>query len=162
LLRLALRLTDGARQDAEDLVQETFLRAARRFRGVPPAGLRSTEAWLARVLVNLVRDRSRRDKVRRVAAERREDVGPATQRATTPGPAESALARHDLRRALARLPARRRAVLVMHELEELDSGEIARLLGIARATVRWHLAAGRTELARALGAGRGEDDAERI
>ena len=52
--------------------------------------------------------------------------------------------------ALARLPARRRAVVVLHELEERDVPEIARLLGLARPTVRWHLAAARRELRRLL------------
>ena len=54
------------------------------------------------------------------------------------------------RSALARLPARLRAVVVLHELEELPVAAVARLLGIAAVTVRWHLLAARRELAAAL------------
>jgi len=145
LLRLAMRLTDGDRADAEDLVQETFLRAARRLRPLPVEPS-AAEAWLVRVLVNLTRDRFRRLRVRRAASP-----PDAASVAGAGDPESRALARHEVRRALARLPARRRAVVVLHELEELDSATIARLLGIARVTVRWHLAAGRAQLARELG-----------
>ncbi len=141
LLRLARRLVG---EDAEDLVQEAFLRAAERS-GMP-ADPERCEAWLVRVLVNLARDRYRRARVRRQAKVllARPDRAPDD-------PAAEALARRDVTAALACLPPRRRAVVVLHELQELDSGEIARLLGIRAVTVRWHLAAGRSELARLLG-----------
>ena len=51
---------------------------------------------------------------------------------------------------LTRLSPRRRAVVVLHELEGRPSREVARLLGIAEVTVRWHLLAARRELARVL------------
>lgn len=49
--------------------------------------------------------------------------------------------------ALATLEPRRRAVLVMHELEGLPIETIARALGVASVTVRWHLSKGRRQLA---------------
>jgi RNA polymerase sigma-70 factor (ECF subfamily) len=49
--------------------------------------------------------------------------------------------------ALDLLPPRRRAIVVMHELEELPISNIASLLGISAITVRWHLAMGRRDLA---------------
>jgi RNA polymerase sigma factor (sigma-70 family) len=52
--------------------------------------------------------------------------------------------------ALDLLPPRRRAIIVMHELEAMPVSAIAFLLGISPITVRWHLSAGRRELARAL------------
>lgn len=143
LYRLALRLASDPAA-AEDLVQETFLRAARRPQRVPAEPARG-EAWLVRVLVNLARDDYRRRRTRRAAA------ASLAHDARNPVDAAGAvLARHDVAAALARLPARRRAVVVLHELEELDAAAIARLLGIARVTVRWHLAAGRAELRRRL------------
>ena len=57
-----------------------------------------------------------------------------------------------MRQALAMLSPRRRAVVVLRELEDRSVEEIAKLLGIGRVTVRWHLAAGRKHLARILGA----------
>lgn len=151
LYRLALRLVSDPAV-AEDLVQEAFLRAARRPEGVPPEPARG-EAWLVRVLVNLARDDFRRRRTRREAA--------ATLARDERDPADAAgalHARHDVGAALARLPARRRAVVVLHELEELDVADVARLLGIARVTVRWHLAAGRAELRRRLAPSAAEEE----
>jgi RNA polymerase sigma-70 factor (ECF subfamily) len=141
LYRLARRLSGDA-ETARDLVQEAFLRAAR-SRSLP-AGEPGCEAWLVRVLVNLCRDRWRRRRVRR----RHEDDLPAP--AATGDPESSAVARATVRAALARLKPRRRAVLVMHELEGLPAVRVARLLGLRPATVRWHLSVGRKELSRLL------------
>jgi RNA polymerase sigma-70 factor (ECF subfamily) len=140
LYRLALRLAHDA-EDARDLVQETFLRAARRPGSLPPSD-GAGEAFLVRILVNLCRDRFRRLAVReRSAAALRES--PVEARAE-----DGALARDAVRRALAVLTPRRRAVVVLAELEGHSTAEIATLLGIARVTVRWHLAAGRAALER--------------
>jgi RNA polymerase sigma-70 factor (ECF subfamily) len=142
LYRLARRLAADA-EEARDLVQETFLRAARRPTSVP-GGEPGGEAWLVRVLVNLCRDRFRRREVR--------DQGrPFLPRpAAQPSPEAAAVARASVSAALAELPARRRAVVVLAELEGLSSAAIARLLRVAQVTVRWHLSAGRKELAQRL------------
>src|SRR6266496_3155093 len=63
LFRLARRLAPHA-DDALDLVQETFLKAARSPTSVP-VGLTSEEAWLVRVLINIRRDQWRRTAVRK-------------------------------------------------------------------------------------------------
>jgi RNA polymerase sigma-70 factor (ECF subfamily) len=142
LYRLARRLSRDA-DDARDLVQETFLRAAG-ARRLPDAA-RDQEAWLVRVLVNLCRDRWRHIEVRRRLTPTVESRGPA------PANQEAALlAKSVVWRALEALPPRRRAVIVMHELEEMSIADIARLLGITAVTVRWHLSTGRRELARIL------------
>ena len=137
LYRLAKRMS-GDSEIARDLVQDTFLRAAR-HRSLP-LGEPNREAWLVRVLVNLCRDRWRRREVRR----RHQNALPAP---TAGGdPESSAVARATVRTALARLKPRRRAVLVLHELDGLPAARIARLLGLRPATVRWHLSVGRREL----------------
>ena len=141
LYRLARRMSGDA-ETARDLVQETFLRAARR--SSLPAHESGREAWLVRVLVNLCRDRWRRQRVRR----RHEDDLPAPPVAGDPE--SSAVAKATVRAALARLKPRRRAVLVLAELEELPPADIAPLLGLRPATVRWHLSVGRKELSRLL------------
>ena len=142
LYRLARRLSRDA-DEARDLVQETFLRAARARQ--LPDGATGEEAWLVRVLVNLCRDRWRQMQVRRrlLPAIASTVMAPASQ--------ESALlAKSVVWRALESLPPRRRAVIVMHELEELSIAEVARLLGVAAVTVRWHLSTGRRELGRII------------
>jgi len=142
LFRLALRLS-ADREEARDLVQEAFLRAARKPGAVPEG---AEEAWLVRTLVNLCRDRHRRLDVRaRVHESLKRD-----QEAVHPE--EAAVVRAAVRSALGRLAPRRRAVIVLHELDGLPAREVARLLGIGEVTVRWHLMAARRELARLLDA----------
>jgi RNA polymerase sigma factor (sigma-70 family) len=153
LFRLARRMALES-EEARDLVQETFLRAARRPAAVPsgePAG----EAWLVRVLVNLCRDRFRRLAVR---ARARRDFGREPGASAHPEPA--VLARAAVQAALARLSPRRRAVVVLHELEEVPVERVARLLGISQVTVRWHLAAARKDLATLLSVGEREGGVE--
>jgi RNA polymerase sigma-70 factor (ECF subfamily) len=70
---------------------------------------------------------------------------------------ESALIAHSaIWSALDVLPPRRRAVIVLHELEERTVTDIAALLGITAVTVRWHLSVGRRDLARMLDTPKGE------
>jgi RNA polymerase sigma-70 factor, ECF subfamily len=142
LYRLARRLVPAA-DEALDLLQETYLRAAAARQSIP-AGRAAEEAWLVRVLINLRRDQWRRVAVRSryramtVAADERVD------------PEASLLTRQAVWRALDTLPPRRRAIVVMHELEGLPIDGIARVLGVRAVTVRWHLSVGRRALAREL------------
>ncbi len=143
LYRLARRLCRSA-EDARDLVQETFLRAARHAASVPD-GAPHEEAWLVRVMVNLARDRWRQQAVRA------RGVSEIVNRAPDPCDTESSLlARSIIWQALQRLPPRRRAILILYELEGTTIAAIARLLGVTAVTVRWHLSIGRRELAAAV------------
>jgi RNA polymerase sigma-70 factor (ECF subfamily) len=142
LYRLARRMS-GSADAARDAVQDTFLRAARSPHLVPD-GAPHEEAWLVRVLVNICRDEWRKRDVRRRAALQ---LGSARE-----GSSEAALiARTTIQHALQALPPRRRAILVMYELEGTAIPAIAALLGIRAVTVRWHLSIGRSELARLIG-----------
>lgn len=143
LYRLARRMT-ATPDDALDLVQDTFVRAATAL-GRVPQGAPAEEAWLVRVLVNLQRDAWRRAKVRtdHAAHGRRSEAGP--------DPEGRLVAAATIWRAVTALPPRRRAIVVLHELEDLPVARIAALLGITSVTVRWHLFRGRGELARVLG-----------
>jgi RNA polymerase sigma-70 factor (ECF subfamily) len=60
------------------------------------------------------------------------------------------VARVAVQKALAQLSPRRRAVVVLHELDGRTAAEIARLLGLTPVTVRWHLHAARRDLKRIL------------
>jgi RNA polymerase sigma factor (sigma-70 family) len=143
LYRLARRLTaDG--EAARDVVQETFLRVARAPRRVPP-GREGEEAWLVRILVNVCRDRWRQQSVRGRGIDA-EVLRPALPS----DPEAAAVAKSVVWRALGALPPRRRAVIVMHELEGIDVPAVARLLGVSLVTVRWHLSRGRLQLAAAV------------
>ncbi len=130
LFALACRMT-GDREDARDLVQETFVRAAG-SRTIPE----NAEAWLVQVLIHLCRDRRRRQRVRErhAAGHRRE------QAAATASPDL------DLWRAVEALPPRQRAAIVLHEVEGHAVVHVAALLGVSPITVRWHLLAARRRL----------------
>lgn len=152
LYRLARRLTSSA-DDALDLVQETFLKAARSPRSIP-VGVPDEEAWLVRVLIN-----TRRDEWRKRSSRNCHDVQafPAGSAATdSPSFEASVIARDTVWQALDVLPPRRRAIIVMHELEGLAVPAIASLLGVTAITVRWHLSVGKRDLIRALKPCRGK------
>jgi RNA polymerase sigma-70 factor (ECF subfamily) len=148
LFRLARRLS-GSSEDARDVVQETFLRAARSPASLPH-GTPNEEAWLVRVLINICRDRWRRLAVQRNGALSGELDGP--YQPSDPEPAF--IARSLVQQALGGLPPRRRAILVMYELEGMPIPAIAKMLGVTAVTVRWHLSIGRREMARILEGGK--------
>ena len=143
LYRLARRLSRSA-DEARDLVQDTFLRAARAPASVPAAAS-AEEAWLVRVLVNLCRDRWRQ-----MTNRERLDRATAPPAIESTNPEDALVAHSVVWRALATLDPRRRAVLVMYELEGVPVEVIARTLGVTSVTVRWHLSKGRRQLAAAI------------
>jgi RNA polymerase sigma-70 factor (ECF subfamily) len=145
LYRLARRLANH-QGDAQDLVQETFLKAAQHAHRIP-IGASNEEAWLVRVLINLRRDQWRKKAVR----ERHSQT--ATEASTpgsSPDPEAVLIARTAVWDALNTLPPRRRAIVVLSELEGMATPAIASLLGITAITVRWHLSKGKSDLHRAL------------
>ena len=146
LYRLARRLAPST-DDALDLVQETFLRAAQFPKSIP-VGVTNEEAWLVRVLINIRRDQWRKRSVRLrldKAALGRSQLGSGGS-----DPEAALIARTAVWQALDILPPRRRAIVVMYELEGLAIPAIAALLGISVITVRWHLSRGRRDLTAAL------------
>ena len=134
-------------------VQETFLKAARFPKSIP-LGTANEEAWLVRVLINIRRDQWRKASVR----DRYDKAAFAVSHsASGSGDPEAALmAKTVVWQALDVLPPRRRAIVVMYELEEMAIPAIASLLGISAITVRWHLSMGRRDLTRALKAYMGD------
>jgi RNA polymerase sigma-70 factor (ECF subfamily) len=150
LYRLARRMVSTA-DEARDLVQDTYLRIVRAPTSVPMGGP-SEEAWLVRVLVNLCRDRWRQQAAQRRFRERHA----ANYTGAAASSVETALiAETMVWRALRQLAPRRRAVIVLHELDGVSVTEIARLFDIAAVTVRWHLSRGRQELGRIIKDGHG-------
>ena len=149
LYRLARRLSSNA-EDAHDLVQETFLRAAQSLPSIPAGP--EAYAWLVRVLINIRRDQWRKRKVRARAAA---IIGPPND--ATTATAESALiAKQAVWSALDALAPRRRGIVVLSEIDGMSAQEIARLLGLAVMTVRWHLSMARRELKKTLAEHLGE------
>jgi RNA polymerase sigma factor (sigma-70 family) len=108
---------------AADLAQEAVTRGIERaaqYRGPAPVG-----AWLHRIALNAWRDHQRRQRIRRwIGLDRSEAGGIPEDRATDP--AELV----DMRRALARLPPRQRAALVLRYYHDYDYAAIGEALGV--------------------------------
>jgi RNA polymerase sigma-70 factor (ECF subfamily) len=135
---LVARAVVMTHEDAEDAVQEGFMRAYQaldRF----DAG-QSFGAWLNRIVANAALDLSRRRKVR--AADELSDTYPSVFR----DPAEDSELHERLQEALATLPERARAVLVLHDIEGFTHAEIGELLGIPGGTARSDLHHARQKL----------------
>jgi len=133
-------------EDALDVVQEAFVKAflnAGRWDGSIEAG-----PWLSRVAVNLSIDRWRRNRRRQITfAPLVEDDHASTLATHGPGPDQGVVRRERrdrLDRALARLPARQRAVVVLRHYQDMSLEEIAQTLGMRLGTVK-------SSLHRALG-----------
>ncbi|MDE3173106.1 MAG: RNA polymerase sigma factor [Gemmatimonadota bacterium] len=137
LFALALRLTGGDRGEAEDLVQESWVRAVTALRTYrAESALRS---WLCGVLVNVRRGRIRAD-WRMVDVP---DVEPVTEAV---GPDDAI----DLERAIASLPDGARDVYVLHDIHGYTHREIADLLGIVEGTSKSQLNRARSLLRSSL------------
>ena len=144
----ALGFTDrmlGARHEAEDLVQTAFLRVWQGAARWEPNAKFST--WLYRVLYNLCMDQLR---ARKAAASEPLDGEVVEALADeAPGGEEhvSALQRSArVRAALAGLPARQRAALVLCYYEERSQAEAAALLGVSEGALESLLSRGRATL----------------
>jgi RNA polymerase sigma-70 factor (sigma-E family) len=125
-------LMSGDRGEAEDLVQECLLRLARRWPRV--RSMEHPGAYARRVLFNLSLDGGRRRAARRV------ELLPVLEQPharDAEDPDATALEiRADLARALAELPARQRAVLVLRYFVDLPEAEVAAILGCSHGTVK--------------------------
>ena len=135
-------------EDARDVAQDVFVTALRSLSGFRGEAQLST--WLHRVAVNasldLVRRRSRREGP---SVEEMSDV-PAEE----PGPEAAAIGSvraREVHRALGRIAADQRAVIVLHDLQGLDYAEVAAALEVPVGTVKSRLHRARLALARELG-----------
>ena len=127
VLRTAFRIL-GNWADAEDVAQEVFLRLHRR--GLVFANDAAAGGWLYRVTVNLCLDRTR-------------SARPSQELSDIPSRERSAEAlvlveekKQRLMAALALLPRKERAAVVLREIEGLSTAEVAAALGSSEVTVR--------------------------
>ena len=136
LFGLAYRML-GSRADAEDTVQEAFLKVFRAARGFE--GNSSLSTWTYRILLNCCYDAIR--KRQRLA----ESPAPSDFRAETKVPLKVAL-----ERALSLLNDRQRIVFLLFEVEGLKHSEIATILDVPEGTSRSWLFEAKVQLKRLL------------
>ena len=130
----------GNRDEARDLLQETFVSAVQgigRYRGDG-----SLESWLAGIAVRRARDWKRRLLGRFKRTDTLEGDPPHDESLPQPDPAEGIR----LRQALARLPERQRAAVLLHEWMGYSFREVGGILGVGEATARVHAFRGREAL----------------
>jgi RNA polymerase sigma factor (sigma-70 family) len=130
---LGLALT-GNRQDAEEVAQDTFLRAHRALVTYPPARIRDLKqrAWLHAIALNVVRNRTRGKKLRVVALN-------GSEPDHSSGPEEDVMRRvevENLAAKVAGLPSRYRDAVVLRHVQELSYAEAAEVLGVPVGTVK--------------------------
>ena len=127
----------GNRQDAEDAVQETFLKLYRAIHGFE--GQSSIGTWLCRIVINVCYDLGRK--------RQREAPPPSGNR---PAPGGHLALRVALEDALRRINPRHRMVFLLFEVEGLRHAEIASILEVPEGTSKAWLFEAKKELKRLL------------
>lgn len=148
LYRVAYSVLRNA-ADAEDAVQEAFLRVLRHRETLDE--IRDQRVWLIRIVWNIVLDRKRRAKTR-PETDDVEELARILPSAGLSAEQVAAAAQHHARvlACVERLPAKERQVLILSAFEELSSVEIAAVLGITESSVRSRLFRARNLMAEML------------
>jgi RNA polymerase sigma-70 factor (ECF subfamily) len=152
IYNLAFRFT-GRKSEAEDLTQETFIRA---YQTLQTFRLEtgSFGNWLLRVARNLIIDHYRRERrlCGNTASEDVEDLKLEDER--TPSPqrmAEQEEAARFLRGGMMTLSPNLKEAVLLRDMEGLAYHEIARLMGVSEGTIKSRVSRGRLQLAKILG-----------
>jgi RNA polymerase sigma-70 factor (ECF subfamily) len=131
----------GQRQDAEDVVQDSFVAALVKIDTFEPG--RPFAPWLLRIVAN------RALNLRKSRALRQTEPIPAGAASGNESPmdaAERGERQRALRGALRELPEQQRWIVELFEIDGFTSPEIAGMLEMAEGTVRWHLHTARQRL----------------
>ncbi|MCS7273448.1 MAG: sigma-70 family RNA polymerase sigma factor [Fimbriimonadales bacterium] len=136
IFRIVYRSTRNA-DEAEDIVQEVFLKAFERLHTFREQSRFST--WLMRIALNLCTDRARMRQRRQLLVEREAEHRLAWSHPKPPDPLES-VRRYAFEEAfytaLHQLPAHHQQLIIMRDLEEMDYEQIAEILGVSVGAVK--------------------------
>jgi RNA polymerase sigma-70 factor (ECF subfamily) len=147
IISLIARMT-GDRALAEDLAQETFVKAFRSLAAFDTT--RRLSSWLFRIAHNTAIDAMRRSRPPQAAPPAGLDAGDPTSADAPPDPVERRELGNALEAALAELRPDQRAAIVMRYENGLSFDEIGTVLGVPEVTARSHVHRARKELARLL------------
>lgn len=140
VFRLLVHLT-RSEHDAEELTQETFLRAWQGWAKIQPGT--HPRAWLMRIARNAFLDQYRRQQKVQFSALNEDRAGSQQDPSRGPEVREQAAA---IREALQQLPETARHVFLLRVEGELSFAEIAEELGTTEEAARWHMHQARTKL----------------
>jgi len=140
LYRLGARMM-GSTADAEDVVQDAYVRAFKALSGGQFDGRSSVSTWLYRIVTNACLDALRRRKIRPVATA---EPPEASFDGRVSADARAAL--QELDRWLGDLPPEQRAALVLKSVEGMTSAEIAAVLECSEGAVEQRLVRARAAL----------------
>jgi RNA polymerase sigma-70 factor, ECF subfamily len=141
LIRVLARLVHDE-ELARDLAQETFWKVYTRLDRFDTA--RRFGPWLFRVGVNLGLDlRRRHDPIPAASLDRPSADGRGPRDLADPDPRPREELAQEVRFVLERIPVPYRTILVLRDLEDFSSAEVAAIVGRREATVRWRLAKAR-------------------
>jgi len=126
---------------ARDLAQETFLRAYERLDQFDPS--RRFGPWLFRIGVNLTLDYLRKRKRRGWAALFSDSNLDRSPDPAVPDPRNALDLEQEVRLVLEEIPEKYRTVLILRDLENFSTSEIAAIVNRKEATIRWRLAEAR-------------------
>ncbi len=140
LIRVILRFVNDV-DVAEDLAQETFIRAYERLDQFDPS--RRFSPWLFRIGVNLSMDFHRRRKRRiwSILFSDRKTNSPIDS--VVPDPRLQIDLQMEVQLVVERIPEKYRTVLILRDMENFSTSEIAAILNRQEATIRWRLAEAR-------------------
>jgi RNA polymerase sigma-70 factor (ECF subfamily) len=139
LYQFVLRVLGGDEAEAEDVIQETWIRATKNLSSFRWEA--RFETWLTGIGLNLSRNRLRR-------SGRTEELRDEDRRGIE---ARGRDERIDLERAIALLPPGCRTVLILHDLEGFKHREIAEKLGVSEGTSKSQLWSARRQMRQLLG-----------
>jgi RNA polymerase sigma-70 factor (ECF subfamily) len=154
LFSFALRLVDSP-QDAQDISQETFLRAYHALKSYPVLRVRALRIrpWLYTITLNIFRNRQRKPEHQSIPLDTSEGSPQLEIEDTSSGPEEEAY-RHEIRRELemqlASLTEPYRVAVTLYYFEDLSYSEIAELLNQPIGTVKAHVHRALRQLHKAL------------
>jgi RNA polymerase sigma-70 factor, ECF subfamily len=147
-LFLLIRRMTPARQIAEDLLQETWLKVIKNFHSFDSN--RPFSPWLTRIAVNCCREYWRKEKLRRLIANSPYEFRRSTPLLTDMTPTPTPDIQVEISSALLSLPQRSREVIVLKFYSGMTQAEISQVLNIPEGTVKSRLHSALQKLRRKL------------
>ena len=156
LLRYVGRILGRTDNDAEDIVQETFIRLHQQVKGRGVSSIKHLPAWLFRVAHNQTLDvlRKRARQQQRVPQNRADAEALAPQEMADEMDALGEVLRQEARqvalRELAQLDEQQRQVVLLKVIQGMSLRQVAEVVGVSLSAVNYRLNQGLAELARRL------------